>query len=707
MPSAVVSSVTGFSKVTVDIGGTDYDVYTSTTASPQVIFSTGGDIDRLLNAGGGSGGVTNRGGAGGGGGAVLAGATTVTATTYNGTVGSGGVWVSNAGVNGGDTTMFGLTAFGGGGGGNPGLDGGTGGGGAKSTAGGTGSQGGNGGASNIDDGNGGGGGADTDGETVSTQKGGAGGDGIQSSITGTATYYGGGGGGGVRGAASGTFGAGGLGGGGAGGDAGGGTDGTDGLGGGGGGAHSNAGYSPGNGGDGIIIFRVETPGAGSVDFTGNAGTGAATATGAAPTVSADAQADAGTGGVTATGQAPGVGTDTVVFALGGQSNGVPRVNFDSGTDYPTDGTVKQVGRSGGSQTSNTDGVIINAVRPLDANSQPTAGGFSFHLQFALDYLAANPGHTIVFVPCNDGGTGFSNNRWNPGDALYEDMLSRFNAVLTANPSYIAGGLLWHQGEKDAEQNATGPTYEANLDAMIADFRTETGEANLPVVVSRPYDDYTTGTASAIKAVLADTPNRLTYTAFADPTGLSTSDGTHGNAAAVRTLGSRFYTAYVAAQANTTLGVTVSPGTGAATATGEAPTVSAGAQADAGTGGATATGSAPTVSTGAGVSVSPGTGAVTADGSAPTVSTGADATTEAGTGAATATGSAPTVSADASAAAGAGAVTAEGQTAAVTELLHREPSLIFDDVVVRRVDLTGAVVRRVDLTDAAERRVDLT
>ncbi len=228
---------------------------------------------------------------------------------------------------------------------------------------------------------------------------------------------------------------------------------------------------------------------------------------------------------------------------------MPRIAFDGGADYPSDGSILQVGRSGGSQTSNPDGALVPAVRPLDAGSQPVAGGFNFALQFALEYRTAQPGVTLVLVPCNDGGTGFSNGRWNPGNGLYEDMLSRTNSVLAANPSFLLKGLLWNQGEKDAENAMTGAAYEAAFDAMIADFRNRTGHPTLPVVTAQMYPDFTTGTAAAINAVLSDTPNRLVYTGFASTNGLSTSDGLHGNAASARTLGTRYYNAYLAALAN--------------------------------------------------------------------------------------------------------------------------------------------------------------
>lgn len=229
--------------------------------------------DVLVVAGGGAGGAST--GAGGGaGGLCYQTGRSVSATTYNITVGAGGTAGGGAGGSGTNSVFDTITALGGGGGNYgpfaAGSSGGSGGGGGEGQAGGSATQGTSGGATGYGNAgatgpnsapyrHGGGGGAGTAG--VSGSSTGAGGDGLSTwsswgVVTGigenvSGTYYLAGGGGG--GSNSTTASPGGLGGGGIGS----GTSNSAGLtntGGGGGGAGSNAGTSR-AGGSGVVIVR--------------------------------------------------------------------------------------------------------------------------------------------------------------------------------------------------------------------------------------------------------------------------------------------------------------------------------------------------------------------------------------------------------------------------------------------------------------------
>ena len=229
--------------------------------------------DVLVVAGGGAGGA-NTGGGGGAGGLCYQTGRSVSATTYNITVGAGGTAGAGAGGNGSNSVFDTITALGGGGGNYgpfaAGSNGGSGGGGGEGQAGGSATQGTSGGATGYGNAgatgpnsapyrHGGGGGAGTAG--VSGSSTGAGGDGLSTwsswgvvtsigeNVSGTYYLAGGGGGGSNSTTAS----PGGLGGGGIGS----GTTNSAGLtntGGGGGGAGSNAGTSR-AGGSGVVIIR--------------------------------------------------------------------------------------------------------------------------------------------------------------------------------------------------------------------------------------------------------------------------------------------------------------------------------------------------------------------------------------------------------------------------------------------------------------------
>lgn len=276
-------------RITTATGAYAYHIATDELKYETIVFTGVGsgsffvsadlpDVDYLIVAGGGGGGSSLGGGAAGGGGGaggLIEGSFgTLSAGSYNYTVGDGGAGgataVDDPGDDGQNSAVFGLTAIGGGGGagrGGSGRNGGSGGGANEPTAGsGTPGQGFGGGTSDnpiSPSAGGGGGGAGGAGSNASADFyfAGQGGPGKESSITGTATYYAGGGGGGNGDLPNTGFG--GIGGGGDGGD--GidrnvatsrslpGYDAVDGTGGGGGGgAGTGAG---GDGGSGIIVLK--------------------------------------------------------------------------------------------------------------------------------------------------------------------------------------------------------------------------------------------------------------------------------------------------------------------------------------------------------------------------------------------------------------------------------------------------------------------
>lgn len=225
----------------------------------------------------------------------------------------------------------------------------------------------------------------------------------------------------------------------------------------------------------------------------------------------------------------GGGVETHVFVLAGQSNMIGRADFDGGASYPS-GTLQY----------NQSGALVAAASPLDHTGE-TAGDMGPDVQFAIDWAAANPGKRIVFVPCAEGGTSFGAGDWTHDgvDNLYTAMVARTNAVLAANPSFILGGLLWHQGENDSG-NAS---FETQLDAMLAAFRTDVLAANAttPIVLGGLADDFQAASAgnAAVHAIIMDTPNRVSHTSVAYSTNAPDFDNVHFSARGLRLMGHRY------------------------------------------------------------------------------------------------------------------------------------------------------------------------
>jgi hypothetical protein len=235
---------------------------------------------------------------------------------------------------------------------------------------------------------------------------------------------------------------------------------------------------------------------------------------------------------------------TIVFALAGQSNMVGRAVYDGLGSFPA-GTL-QVARTG-SVSGGLDGDLVAAGQGLD-HHDGAAGQMGLAVSFVNDWTAAHPADTVVLLPGADGGTGFNDSRWRaPSGDLYLDLVSRMNALFVANPGFVLGGLLWHQGESDMSAAVLPGQYQTYLDALIAGVRADVAAAgpDMPVVLGQMAPDFMAQNATyqGILDVIDATPSRIANTAVVSSAGLSTGDGTHFTAASYRIFGSRYGAAY--------------------------------------------------------------------------------------------------------------------------------------------------------------------
>ena len=85
---------------------------------------------------------------------------------------------------------------------------------------------------------------------------------------------------------------------------------------------------------------------------------------------------------------------------------------------------------------------------------------------------------VGLIPLAVGGSELS--RWLPSGDLYSIAL--FHAK-EAQGMGVIKGILWHQGESDADAPNLAGSYAQRFAHMINKFRTELGDPNIPVVVS--------------------------------------------------------------------------------------------------------------------------------------------------------------------------------------------------------------------------------
>lgn len=234
--------------------------------------------------------------------------------------------------------------------------------------------------------------------------------------------------------------------------------------------------------------------------------------------------------------------ETHLVVGAGQSLATAYAAWDGGLDFPAD-KVFQMGRDGVD-----DRKLLKAARPMQHHTSPGGAGddgFGTFLTFARNHRRARPDQNLVFQPCGYGGSGFSNGFWNPGDDIHEDLIKRVNEALTRLPNVTQITILWQQGEQAAQAN-DGATYEASLDACFNSFLTRINtDIDIKIIVGQICIPAGINDSTAIRAILADTPNRFPgVAAFVDSDGIPTSDGTHPTAAGFREFGERFFDAWV-------------------------------------------------------------------------------------------------------------------------------------------------------------------
>jgi hypothetical protein len=114
--------------------------------------------------------------------------------------------------------------------------------------------------------------------------------------------------------------------------------------------------------------------------------------------------------------------------------------------------------------------------------------FGPELVFSQRLSAAFPNHEIRIVKTSAGGTSLADS-WLPEK---KKMYARFiansrNAIADLDKSAHAveiAGMLWMQGEGDADTIERAEAYERNLLTMLADVREKTAKPELPVVMGR-------------------------------------------------------------------------------------------------------------------------------------------------------------------------------------------------------------------------------
>ncbi|WP_372755648.1 sialate O-acetylesterase [Labilibaculum sp.] len=162
-----------------------------------------------------------------------------------------------------------------------------------------------------------------------------------------------------------------------------------------------------------------------------------------------------------------------VFLMAGQSNMAGRGFVEVQDTIPSQRIL----------TLNSQNEVILAKEPLSFY-EPKMQGLDCGLSFARELLKQVPDEvSVLLVPTAVGGSSIS--KW-VGDSIHRNvqLLTNFKAKMDLAKKYGAiKGILWHQGESDANKNCI-PEYENRLSDLFSTFRRFSGNKNLPIFVGK-------------------------------------------------------------------------------------------------------------------------------------------------------------------------------------------------------------------------------
>lgn len=220
------------------------------------------------------------------------------------------------------------------------------------------------------------------------------------------------------------------------------------------------------------------------------------------------------------------------FLLVGQSNMAGR-GFLQDVNIIYDEHIKML-RNGRWQTMVEP---INYDRP-NAGVGPSAS-------FAAAWRMKNKSEDIGLIPCADGGTSLDD--WRVDGELFQHAIAQ--AKLAQKTSKLAG-MLWHQGENDANPASAGH-YNDKFALLVQAFRTQLNEPNLPIIIGGLGDFLTKGAYgqyfsaySIVNSALLDFAKMTPDCYFVTASDLTSNpDYIHIDAVSQRKFGIRYFEAF--------------------------------------------------------------------------------------------------------------------------------------------------------------------
>ena len=224
-----------------------------------------------------------------------------------------------------------------------------------------------------------------------------------------------------------------------------------------------------------------------------------------------------------------------VFLMAGQSNMAGRGIVEP-EDTVSDKRIFSI---------NKDGQIVIAKEPLHFY-EPERTGLDCGVSFAKALIKKIPDSvSILIIPTAIGGSSVS--QW-LDDSIYRNvkLFSNFlSTVEIAKQNGIIKGILWHQGESDANEKDI-PLYKQRLHLLFSKFRSATGNNELSVLLGElgSFSENPVNFNLINKAIHDYAAEDKNSTVISTKDLKDKGDNLHFNSNGQRTMGKRFAKAYL-------------------------------------------------------------------------------------------------------------------------------------------------------------------
>jgi hypothetical protein len=232
-----------------------------------------------------------------------------------------------------------------------------------------------------------------------------------------------------------------------------------------------------------------------------------------------------------------LGQPTDLFLLIGQSNMAGRGVIGDADRLPISGVF----------AFSKDKAWVPAIDPIHFD-RPDRTGVGLGRSFASTLIESSASKSVGLIPAAFGGSAL--HEWAPGTTHYLNAVERVKAALVAaGPQARLRGILWHQGEADANDEERAITYRLRFAKMIAALRKDLAAEQVPLLVGqlgefvqqKSYSELAT-----INAQLAVIPLHVPLSGFVSSQGLrDKGDQLHFDSPSLKEFGRRYALAWLA------------------------------------------------------------------------------------------------------------------------------------------------------------------